>query len=1193
MNTIVEIAEWMALDLGDGRRSQIEASAGTGKTWTISVLYLRLLLERGLSVRQIVVATFSDAAAQELRERIRQRLFWAERCAQLFASDHSGPVGEADARYLRQRWQSGAGACGNDLLRLRLALAELDLAPIATLHGLCVRILGEHPFVAGSGFELGTLIPEQELRDELLADLKRQLAQSSEPIGVGDEYWLGKFELLAQVLRRVADAGIRVDAPRLAPIDWVLEPAPLAALRAFWARVEYFKRSNSAFRNALARLIAFLEVGDVNAVLPLLTLLADRVIDGHIRPELIEKLRTHPAIDFAARAAAALVEYQAAARAEPILRYRAQWQQWRQQRLRERGLFTYDALIERVHAALGNDAVALADALHAAWPLALIDEFQDTDARQYAILDRIYRDAAGSVRGCLVMIGDPKQAIYAFRGGDIHTYRRALGVVDQRMSLATNHRSSRAYIDGLNAFYALVAPGLGRRDAPETFDYLPVTASTRRDAEPYCIDGQPVARPLVFHFRDDPADSARARTSAALQCCAWQIAGLLNDGTQRIGDNRIQPGDIAVLLPSNRQIAELRDLLVRSGVPCAGVGQQTVFDTEWARDLQVVLYAIAHCDDAPAVRAALSSRLYGWDAMALRALAADTERWQDAVQSLHALQQIWQRQGVLAVVQRLIDSVAPRLQRDADYERTITDLRHLGELLQEASERLHGATQLLAWLERQRRDPEFGSEDSDEQQLRIESDAARVRLMTLHASKGLEFRIVFLPLLWAQQARAAGPYPLVVDAGSGERVVDLGTAKLQARAEQAACEDQDERFRILYVALTRAEYACHVYALPPSRRRDGRVKIAAVDPERSALDALIERMLEAQQNDPAALDALPGIEWRSSWPLAPAYYRAAAEPLRNRIVESLPALRAPRSVHSFSTLVRQAQTAALEETAALDESVVDSDAALEVGALADADVIAAAPTPHPELLALDALRGAELGNALHAIFEHRERGVPVQAQLALVRREFAAHDVGWRLIDGDDLLKAWAARIDAALASDLGDGLRLLDVPHAAQCAEMEFHFVVQELPLDALRRVCAAHGDVDLIPIGLGHAALNGLVTGKIDLVLAHAGRFHVLDYKGNALGSRLDDYRGAALSQAMAAHHYRFQALLYVLAVDRMLAQRLHNYRRDLHLGDAIYLFVRAAGLAPAAGVWRHRFDSALIEDLQQTLAIGERAR
>jgi exodeoxyribonuclease V beta subunit len=251
--------------------------------------------------------------------------------------------------------------------------------------------------------------------------------------------------------------------------------------------------------------------------------------------------------------------------------------------------------------------------------------------------------------------------------------------------------------------------------------------------------------------------------------------------------------------------------------------------------------------------------------------------------------------------------------------------------------------------------------------------------------------------------------------------------------------------------------------------------------------------------------------------------------------------------------------------------------------------------PHPELQALAAVRGADFGNALHAMFEHRRIGEPMHAQLDLVRGSLLGAGVRSRERSIDEFVPLLAARVqatlDAPLLPETNPALRLAAVPAHAMRAEMEFHFAIDDVAMRALRAECAALGEPDLVPM-TGASRLSGLMTGKIDLVFEHGGCFHVLDYKGNFLGERLSDYAPQALRVAMDAHCYRFQALLYTVAVDRYLRQRLPRYRRGEHLGEAIYVFVRAAGLAPGAGIWAQRFDDALIAAVDRALGSREHA-
>ena len=640
------------------------------------------------------------------------------------------------------------------------------------------------------------------------------------------------------------------------------------------------------------------------------------------------------------------------------------------------------------------------------------------------------------------------------------------------------------------------------------------------------------------------------------------------------------------LLPTGRSVEALRDLLRERGVPCVTSTRSSVFATDIARELQVMLYAIAHFSEPGAVQAAAATRLYGASFTQVQQWPEDDHGWQEVVATFRRWHADWHERGIACAVAALIAHLAQRYLETTGGERAIADLRQLGELLQAQDDALGGAEELLAWLAHCRNDAAGASDDAaDAAQQRIESDGARVHLMTLHASKGLEFPIVFLPLLWDHKERGGGGIYLVDDA-DGQRTVEVSDAA-QARELQ---DLQDERFRVMYVALTRAIHACHVYALPPQRPASGKAgATVAQGTARSALDVMLDRMQPALLADQFAA-LMPHIDLREAWqpeaycgfvatdaPATPRYARTLSE----RPHEPLPAR------HSFTTLVRDGDRAVFEPDAAAEDEARASDGATALMVNDDDDN--AASTPHPALLALDAVRGTDFGNAVHAIFEHRVIGTPLQAQHALIEHWLDA--AGVRVNNGERkaLISALATRIQGALAAPLDverdPGLFLDALPVRDLRAEMEFYFPLERVSLARLREACADHGEADLVP--RSQRTLSGLMNGKIDLILRHAGRYHVLDYKSNHLGETLDDYRGAALLAQMDRHHYRFQALLYTIAVDRYLRQRLGAaYHRAEHLGECFYLFVRAAGLAPDAGIWRHRFADALLDDLGTVL-------
>ena len=1203
--------DWRNLVLEPGGRSLIEASAGTGKTWTIAVLYLRLLLEQGLTPRQIVVATFTDAAAQELHERIRARLLDAH--AQVAAllegepavrpdsnldSDHD-PAAESDpwSTWLRGQCSSRDGVldpqrASKASLRLRLALSELDIAPIGTLHAVCQRILREAPFDSGSGFVADTLVSGDDLVTELADDAWRRLVQAATPADADMQVWVdaGRGKL-RNAMKAALQPGVQVIVPE--PLQRAAFAMLESRLRDLLADRARFKPRAKVLQRGLVALLDYLALADADAP-PAEAMLTDLAAepDKHVKPEHLDDADIVAVLDDVAdfvecaRAAAFAPRARALARIVDIARRE------RDERLRARGQLSFDGLIERTHDALQAQP-ALADALHARWPVALVDEFQDTDALQYAVLDRIHRDGDGAPRGRLVMIGDPKQAIYGFRGGDIHAYLHAAGQVPEcgRIRLDVNRRSSRAYVAACNEWFARAGMALSSQAPPQrhAIEYLPIQASARLEATPYRIDGGGVDRPLALHYLANGPDAAPARRNKALEACADHIVELLS-GRHAIGEHLLQPGDIAVLLPKNQDIVCLRELLQARRVPSVGAARSSVFDSPWARDVEVQLHAAANPHDAGLVRAALATRLGGVDYDGLRALAepAGDAAWQVQLQRYHALQLDWRQRGVLAVVQAITDAAGPRLFVGSSSglgERALTDLRQLGELLQAHESTGIGHQQLLTWLAQQRDgDGEDGQDAAKERQLRIESDARRVQLMTLHSAKGLEFPVVILPLMWACDAgKPRDEFVLLHDAATGGRAL-----RFEQRARDAAqWEQQDERYRVLYVALTRARHACHVYALPPGRGGKAGSDKALSDPQRAPLDAQLERAMAASLGDRGAGQQCCGehVACHEAWPpwAGKLALAARADCPRVALPEPTPlAVQARR--HSFSTLTGGQHLPLQEASPANDEQPVDADVSR--------DDAPPAP-PHPQLQALERWKGMAFGNALHAVLEERGFDLPLRSQAGLVAR--ALRDSGLRMpTQGHEqrqLVETVAERLQDVLEAELLPGLRLADVPASHWRAEMAFDYELRDVQVAALREACLAHGQPGLLP-WLSARRLHGLMTGKIDLVFQHAGRFHVLDWKGNWLGDRVQDYAPNQLVAAMDQHQYRLQALLYTVAVDRYLRQRLPGYRRADHLGDTLYVFLRAAGLAPGAGVWAHRFDDALVDAIDRVLGAGGEA-
>lgn len=1182
--------DWRAAPLEPGTRLLVEASAGTGKTWTIAALYLRLVLERRLSPRRVVVATFTNKAADELRERLRDRLRGARELAA--AEGLPDPAAAPDLAWLAGRW-SDHEQRADDRRRLEAALGDFDLAPIGTLHRLADRILREQPFATGAGLRTGGNGDGAELRDELARDLQRILVQDAthelSRLAAAMGRVPGARELgraLGSLLAPgvvVADDDHRADAlladPELpARIGRVLgrreslfnagavAPRALEALEFVLAGTTTFGRINLGDTiKGLGNLASRTGVRKAAAGDPDLAWLEEHGLE---LANAVREVGEHRPPRAFWRAVGVW------ARAES------------RRRLEVRGETSFDALLETVHDALAaeDEALArpLADALHTLWPAALVDEFQDTDPIQYGILDRIWRCGDNRPRGWLAIVGDPKQAIYRFRGGDIETYQRAREASTARLALSTNHRSSAHFVAACNAFFGAGGGVLSAR-GDGSIHYEQVAAA-RVPGHPsgLRIDGVEPRQPLRIRWIADPKLDlkADALVDRAIEAVADEIAGMLGAGRCTIAGKPLAPADLAVLVPGNDHVERVLAALAERRVPAVGSRQASVFETDTARDLVLVLQALFEPGE-PVRRAALATSLLGLDWDVVRRIAVEPALAVDGLARLDRWRDVWQRLGVGAAIRALVADIAPRVLAAATGERVLTDLRHLGELLELASADHHGPHALLAWLKHQRQVVGGSEADVDARRMRLESDARRVQVMTVHAAKGLEFGVVFLPLAFRHGLNdewTKAPLVRVSDPDSTVGLLDRPDA-VKARAGQL---ESDERFRLFYVAVTRAVHVCVIYDAPaPQKMRDIPLSVLVARHRNppSTGDA-------AAATTPSPYPSIAGVEWQQGVP--PAASLEALDSVttaRSARPMPLPAPGPRPGRHSFSTLAdepsRPASDAAVMAEAAEDEAIADLAAALDdpSGEGNEFDPIAATAVAasHPDLVALETIGGTGFGNAVHAMLERRLHGRPIAEQLDLVRRLLAEYGVDRGRVAVD--VGRVAAMLDRTLDVPLWHG-----GPSAGQLAardqraEFDFLLHLPRLRMAALRRTARAHGEPDLVPAS--DLEVAGLLRGKVDLVLRHDGRYRALDWKTNRLGPCIDDYLGASLDHAMDRGRYRFQALIYTLALERHLRARLPGYERARHLGDPVYVFVRGAGLAPGAGLWSKPFASSLLD-------------
>ena len=1217
---------------------QIEASAGTGKTWNICGLYLRLLLESRLEVQRILVVTFTNAATAELRERIRLRivdtLAWlrAEQAGEAIAS------GDDFVERLLRAARDRHGLQTDDMLaRLELALATFDEASIFTIHGFCQRALADTPFTAQMPLAMelvrddadwvaeaandfwrrriaaddldaglaGHLVASKDSPEGFAALLKRHLAKPLARAAWPDDLDVARA-IPSDELAATHDVAFRLWHERRAEIDDLLQRS-MGALSA----VSY---KEDSVRTALASWEELLRGEDGLAALgvdaPKLELLGAAKLGAATKKKQVTPRHeffdvAQRLLDLRAQATQALA-YGRLALLKALLDEgtRAQRDAKRRQRV-----IAFDDMLFNLHDRLTRgDSPWLAGELKKRFPAALIDEFQDTDPLQFAIFRTIYTTPTDDTLSPapLFFVGDPKQAIYSFRNADLHTYIEAGTHAVARYSLADNQRSSEALIHALNQLFAAnprafmmdalayQAVRFGQKPRQPLVDTSAPRAPLQVWTLPAADDGEPMFQ--------------RDATTAVVAATADEIARLLaaaRRGEVTLGqapnERPLAAGDIAVLVRSNAQGTQIRQALTARGVGSVELSQASVFRSSDAEELDRVLTAILEPARERTLKAALSTEMMGCDAAAIADLANDESALLTAVQRFAGWRDLWLQRGVGFMLRQWLaaEQVAARLLARPDGERRLTNLLHLIECLHEAGERHAAPDTLLRWLQSQRVWPDA----DDATQLRLESDQNLVQIVTIHKSKGLEYPIVFCPFLWSASrgGRGDGLTGIAYHDDDGQTVIDYGHAfrdeerqkeiKLRLKLEESA-----ETLRLVYVALTRAVHRCVIVA--GCYRTAGRYP-SATGSTRSLLNWLVagadltpEQWFEHKNGADSIAAAWAALAERSGGAIGVAPLPQGAQVtlhVPRPAPDTLAALPAPRvlpggwRIGSFS---------AIAHGAAHGGSGVDHDLRVVETPLPQSDDVAP-PFRASEDDPLHFPRGPAAGEAIHQAFENitftdRSGWPSAIAQALQLLRTMGVPDAPGtegQALRARMLQRMLEGTLDTPLPLGTPRPLRLAELPNARRLVELEFHLPSHRLDAGTLNDTLAAHA---VAMPRLSFATLRGFLKGFIDLVFEHEGRWFILDWKSNHLGDTPAHYGQDAMAAAMRDQGYHLQALLYLVALDRYLRHRLAGYDPARHLGGAVYLFVRgvrpdwqdAAG-APT-GVFFQRPTAALIARL-----------
>ncbi len=1209
----------------------IEASAGTGKTYTIAALYVRLILgheltdalqSRQLLPPDILVVTFTEASTKELRDRIRERLSSTARYFRQKTEKTDPFVEGLRAYYPKERWAQCAQ-------RLELAANWMDEAAVYTIHGWCNRMLQQHAFDSGSLFRQEVKTDDTELLNQVARDYWRifyyalsmeapyleavyaefkqpealqkvvkDLLTKDEPIGNSSSKGQTITDLCAAFFKH---QHTELEALKSPWKDWVAELRPIidhavnskvlpAGNYNVRHRAGWFDKIE-AWVNTPNQIELNIGQGFINLSTEGMAALAKSTPPSH------------PAFDVIGQLPAKLAALPTLKTV--LMEHAVHWMRARCLTEKNRlAQMSFNDMLTRLDAALqGPNGESFAEVIRGQFPLALIDEFQDTDPIQYRIFEKLYPAKEDNGLGCF-MIGDPKQAIYSFRGADIFTYLKAHAATkDKHYTLDTNFRSTDALVKAVNRVFltadakqaqgAFLFRKADQADAKNPLPFMDVKAKGRSDY--FVVKGE-AAKALTCwvleanepvsqgDYREQMAEVTASQIVQLLNAAPEQRTGFMDDAS---GFKSLQPSDIAILVRTGTEAKAMRKALVKRKLPSVYLSERdSIYASQEALDVLIWLKALAEPRNESRVRAALSTATFAYTYQQLQHFAIEESSWEVQLERFNGYHQRWQQEGILPALRRLINDFGLHYSgvNDHEGERCLTNLLHLAELLQKASTQLEGEAALIRYLAEAVVDESAGA---DENILRLESDANLIKIVTIHKSKGLEYPLVFLPFICSFREPSSKDSYYRYHDDNNELQVDLN--KSEASQSLTDTERLQEDLRLVYVAMTRARYACWLGLAPI---KSGNSKACQL--HKSAMGYLLGWEEDTTSDAlKAQLLTMVGEGEQACTAIA---------------VESLPEVN-----EAFYQAVNDQQnlgTARIAHTTISDHWWIASYSALkhsEAGYATGVNKLPEEPESAHQENQADEFESEEGGGSsskelsIYSLPKGAGPGVLVHALLEQCGREgFKAASESQEKTAGliDTLFKSavWTGKtaiIETALAHWLTMPLLTTDEVSLSTLAagqyqvEMEFLLGAEQVDVLVLDQWVNDYFYPGQPRPKLMQNTVHGLMKGFIDVVFVHNNQYYVVDYKFNSLGVDERAFQAENLVEAMLAKRYDLQLVIYVLALHRLLKTRLSEaYDYDTHVGGGLYLFLRGSQSASGGRVL-NKPPKELIEALDRLFA------
>lgn len=1171
-------------DIKLSRRLLIEASAGTGKTYTLVALFIRLIIQEKVKPEEILVVTFTRMATKELKERILDRLREV-----LKALEVDEETDNDFLKDLKQVYKSDPAA--NE--RIQQAIRDFDEIQVHTIHGFCQKVLKEEALLAGTpvDIELSQDTDHQRIAAE---SYWRRFIHENSSSDVG-HYAIQKLHSIAKSPDLLLDA----IKPLLKPVDFQLEPPEKIDIHDYLGRVIEKKRElKRVWNDDNAAILQELKNNDIsnfsrgleNRIIYMNDFMKDTSFSSDA-PKYFERFTTQYLTDADLTKTGTrrpshsffdlCEEYQLLLEdmcsVEPtILRDAAeQIRKKTADQSRTSGIYSYDDLLNSLSEALNDEkrGSVLAAKLQRRYRFALVDEFQDTDPVQYNIFQKIY--AGDYVQSSLIMIGDPKQAIYGFRGADIYAYLKAVhdGDQDSVYTLRRNFRSNAGLIDAVNALFE-------SKENPfleEKIVFNPSVAG-KEGVGLLEIDGKTVKPMEVIHCGDSGTKGDAMEN--VLNVTSEQIVGLIQQGIENkatIEGRAVTGGDIAVLVSGHSLAEKLKNRLRTYGVDAVTYTREKVFETEEARKLEMVMEAILDPSSSNTLENCLITGFFGANLKELQHQLLSDQGRESYLQLFSELHEKWDKSGFYAAFRSLMyeHKCILNLTSFVNSERIITNLQQLAELCAIAERDHHlDAGSLYRWF----RDRRANAGDDDEEQLRLESDRNLVKISTIHNSKGLQFPIVFCPDLLSGNSFSHSRVKIKTLHRDDKLILNIETCSTPTRDQSKLDswhESVAEEVRKTYVALTRAMNHCRI--LWSSTKHTVNSGLGSLLTDTQLFNEISSKNY-ALPNDydhgtyyagrfrDIASAHSDNIGFMSSDELQPFTGRVTADDseitLKVKRWEGPDVIPVERRLQSFSSLFHHDSSQVAEP---------DYDQWLETyidrrNPLADGNA---------EKSIFTFPRGAAAGTLIHKLFEHSDF-------------DFTAEQSGdfiSELLESYGFDPEWSGVLTQMLNDVCRADYTVFDLNRVQAfdlLKEMEFHLPVRNIAVEELLRIIREGGDVDFRT----EKTQKAYLTGFIDLVIRQNGKYYILDYKSNHLGDAVEDYSKDALQKSIRDSGYDVQYHLYIVALIRLLKKTIPDFHYERDFGGALYLYVRGMRVGQSNGIWFDKPDEKVISRLEKAM-------